>query len=209
MVSRFVRALLHRFGDRCADVQTPPDPVAAPVAAPPVTRLSGDDLPDRRRDLSHPRIQPARLAEWLIVQIDGTPGFPARGMAGLGVLVRSERGAVIRFYAGRAPARTSNEAEYQALIAALRLIRRDFPNRRVRCLTDSQLLVEQLRGAAAVRAEPIRPLYQTARELIDQFPPAAFELVRIPRDLNRLADALAWEALGGRQALLRRAGVGR
>ncbi|WP_245669004.1 ribonuclease HI family protein [Chloroflexus islandicus] len=143
------------------------------------------------------------------MQIDGTPGFPARGMAGLGVLVRSERGAVIRFYAGRAPARTSNEAEYQALIAALRLIRRDFPNRRVRCLTDSQLLVEQLRGAAAVRAEPIRPLYQTARELIDQFPPAAFELVRIPRDLNRLADALAWEALGGRQALLRRAGVGR
>ncbi|WP_322496402.1 hypothetical protein [Chloroflexus sp.] len=45
---------------------------------------------------THPRVQPARLAEWLIVQIDGTPGFPARGTARLGMLVRSERAAVIR-----------------------------------------------------------------------------------------------------------------
>ncbi len=36
----------------------------------------------------------------------------ARGMAGLGVLVRSERGAVIRVYTGRVPACTSNETEY-------------------------------------------------------------------------------------------------
>ncbi len=80
---------------------------------------------------------------------------------------------------------------------ALRLIRRGFPNRRVRCLTDSQLLVEQLRGAAAVRIEPICLLCQTTRALIDQFPPETFKLVRILCDLNRLADALAWEALDG------------
>ncbi len=51
MVSRFVRALLHRFDDRCADVQTPLDPVAAPSVA----RLPSDELPDRQRDRSHPR----------------------------------------------------------------------------------------------------------------------------------------------------------
>ncbi|MCX7860502.1 MAG: ribonuclease HI family protein [Chloroflexus sp.] len=209
MVSRFVRALLHRFGDCRPDIQSAPDPVAAPVTTPPAAGVSRDELPNRSRDLSRPRIQSVRLTEWLIVQIDGTLGFPARGVAGLGMLVRSERGAVIRVYCGRAPARTSQEAEYQALIAALRLIRHDFPNRRVRCLTDSRLVVDQLNGVAAVRTEPIRLLYQTARELIDQFPPATFELVRIPRDLNRLADALAWEALGGRHALLRQARVRR
>lgn len=51
MVSRFVRALLHRFGDRCANVQTLLDLVAAPSVA----RLPSDDLPDHQRDRSHPR----------------------------------------------------------------------------------------------------------------------------------------------------------
>ncbi len=83
------------------------------------------------------------------------------------------------------------EAEYQALIAALRFIQRDFPGRRIRCLTDSRLVVDQLSGIAAVRDETLRVLHQSARVLIDQCSSASFELIAIPRDLNRLADALA------------------
>jgi ribonuclease HI len=107
-------------------------------------------------------------------------------------------------YCERAPAHTSNEAEYQALIAALQFIQRDFPGRRIRCLTDSRLVVDQLSGIAAVRDETLRVLHQSARVLIDQYSSASFELIAIPRDLNRLADALAWEALKGRRDLLNR-----
>ncbi len=201
MVSRYVRMLLHRLrngsaGDRAASDQ---HLATRPAQGVPERHSVADRRDHHRHHLHH-----HHLSERLIVQVDGTPGFPARGMAGLGVLVRNEQGMVLRWYCGRAPARTSNEAEYQALIAGLRLILRDFQGGSVRCLTDSRLVVDQLCGLAAVRTEPMRSLYHTAQALVAQFPPNAIELVTIPRDLNRLADALAWEALGGRRSLLRR-----
>jgi ribonuclease HI len=139
----------------------------------------------------------------VLLQVDGTPGFPARGIAGLGLVVRNERGLLLRTRCMRAPAATCTEAEYQALIAGLALVLRDFPGARVRCLSDSRVVVDQLCGRAAVRAGPLQPLYTAARATLARFAPHSVAISAIPRNLNRLADALAWEALGGRGALLR------
>lgn len=98
----------------------------------------------------------------------------------------------------RAPAATSNEAEYQALIAGMRLALRHFPGHPARFLTDSRVVVDQLSGRAAVRANALRPLHTEAATLARDF--AAIEFVAVPRLANRLADALAWEALYGRRA---------
>lgn len=137
----------------------------------------------------------------LVLQVDGTPGFPPRGVAGLGIVVRTLDGRILALRCIRAPAATNNEAEYQALIAGLTFVRQRYPTVHLRCLTDSQIVVEQLAGRSAVRAAPLQPLYTQALHLLQEF--AAVEIVHIPRTLNRLADALAWEALGGRRRLFR------
>lgn len=137
----------------------------------------------------------------LILQVDGTPGHPPTGIAGLGLVVRGPRGDVLRTRCLRAPAASCNAAEYQALIAGLELMLHTFPGAGVRCLSDSRLVVDQLAGRAAVREEGLRALHTRAQALTRQF--ARLELVAIPRELNRLADALAWEALGGRQMIIR------
>ena len=137
----------------------------------------------------------------LLLQVDGTPGFPPRGIAGLGIVVRNQAGAVLAWSCERAPATTNNEAEYLAVIAGLTLVIRRFPGKAVRCLTDSRIVVDQLAGRHAVRATALKPLHERARMLVLQHGSVTF--IAIPRELNRLADALAWEALDGRGWLAR------
>lgn len=114
-------------------------------------------------------------------------------------MVRDPDGRLLHTRCARAPAWTCNEAEYQALIAGLRFVLDRYPQMAVRCLTDSRIVVDQLTGKAGVHAAPLKPLYIEARALMTRCP--ALELVAIPRDLNRLADALAWEALRGRRRI--------
>lgn len=120
-------------------------------------------------------------------------------MAGLGVVVRGPQGAIWTWRCATAPALTCNEAEYQAVICGLRLILERYPGARARCLSDSRVVVDQLSGRCPVRADGLRPLHAIAAGLAGQLPAVAFQ--HIPRELNRLADALAWEALVGRRLL--------
>jgi len=135
----------------------------------------------------------------VLLQVDGTPGERAGFTAGVGVVVRTIDGTVLRWETACVPARTSNEAEYQALIVGLRLVRRHFRDALVYCLTDSRVVVDQLSGHAAVRAEALQPLHREAVSLMRRC--RRVTLIAIPRELNRLADALAWEALGGRRRI--------
>lgn len=136
----------------------------------------------------------------LLIQVDGTPGLPATGTAGIGLVVRGRRGEVVRTRCLRVPASTNVEAEYQAIIAGLDLLLRAFPGVAARCMSDSAVVVAQITGRAAVRAVNLRPLHTHALSLVARCP--QLELVAIPRELNRLADALAWEALGGRTQIV-------
>jgi ribonuclease HI len=131
--------------------------------------------------------------------------MPMRGIAGIGVVVRDAAGHVLMWRCLRAPARSNNEAEYQAVISGLGLLLAHYPGRHAICLTDSRIVVEQLAGRSAVRAAALQPLHARAAALASQC--ASLRLLAIPRELNQLADALAWEALSGRQqiaGLLRR-----
>jgi ribonuclease HI len=136
----------------------------------------------------------------IIVQVDGTPGHPPGPVAGVGVVVRGPRGELLRTCVLCAPAATCIEAEYQAIIAGLELALRYYPQAAVHCQSDSQVAVAQIAGRYAVRAAVLRPLHAQATALAARL--ARLELVAIPRELNRLADALAWEALGGRRAII-------
>lgn len=134
-----------------------------------------------------------------MLQIDGTPGSQPGRSGGAGVIVRDSDGAVLRWHCAQIAAQTCNEAEYQALITGLALVVREFPGAHVRCLSDSRLVVEQMQGHAAVRVAALADLHGQALRLARAC--GSVRYVAIPRGWNRLADALAWEAQGGRRRL--------
>ena len=209
MVRNYLRGLLRRTrDDRLDGGEIPPAP-GADLTPANLLRVHRVNPVSARRDLRDPGAHSGAVmptTDRLLLQVDGTPGFPARGVAGLGIVVRSARGEVLRIHGACAPAATCNEAEYQALIAGLTLLQHDFPGASARCLTDSRVVVDQLCGRAAVRAPSLAPLYAQAHTLLATFGAGQIELVSIPRELNRLADALAWEALGGRRGIVRFSG---
>ena len=179
---------------------------AAPAPSTAAARMSGDLIPaggigaSGRGPAARVTINGTARPAWLL-QVDGTPGAAPHGVAGIGIVVRDRAGSVVAWQCARAPALTNNEAEYQAIIAGLELMLERYPGAAVRCLTDSQIAVEQLAGRSAVRASALLPLHQRASALARQFDDLSF--VAIPRELNRLADALAWEALTGRRGIAR------
>ncbi len=124
-------------------------------------------------------------------RIDGAArGNP--GPASYGVVVRDPSGAVaarLKKYIGRF---TNNVAEYYGLIAAL-----DYAQARgirsVRIQSDSELLVNQMRGRYKVKSPDLRPLFERAKKMSQGFSSLAIE--HVYREQNREADALANEAL--------------
>ena len=139
-------------------------------------------------------------APQLLLQVDGAASRPGSTIAGVGIVVRNTHGHVLLWRSLRTHAQTNNEAEYQAIIAGLGLMLRHYPHVAVRCVSDSESVVAQIRGQSAIRAPSHQPLHARALALAQQF--CRVEFVVIGREYNRLADALAWEALYGRGALL-------
>jgi ribonuclease HI len=120
----------------------------------------------------------------------GSRGNP--GPASYGVVVRNERGEIVaklKKYIGRM---TNNVAEYYGLIAAL-----DYAQsnglRALRVESDSELLVQQMRGHYKVKSPDLRPLFERAKKMSQAF--ESFRIDHVYREQNTEADALANEAL--------------
>jgi len=92
-------------------------------------------------------------------------------------------------YIGR---QTNNVAEYYALIAAL-----DYAAakgiKRLRVLSDSQLIVNQMNGVYKVRHPQLRPLHERAEKQAAAL--ESFTIQYVPREQNREADEVANAAL--------------
>lgn len=80
---------------------------------------------------------------------------------------------------------TSNVAEYHALILGLRLARRHGVTDLV-VLGDSQLVIEQMKGAYRVKTPHLVPLRAEAARVAGKF--AAITYQHVPRAQNALAD---------------------
>ncbi len=95
---------------------------------------------------------------------------------------------------------TNNQAEYQALLAALQHVADLAPkNDQVNCFADSELMVKQLNGLYKMRNAELRPHYQaileTKRTLEQSGNTVNFTHVR--REQNKRADELGNRALDG------------
>ena len=128
--------------------------------------------------------------------IDGASrGNP--GESGLGVVLKSEDGTVLRTHARYLGRTTNNVAEYSALLELLDLVR-DYPCTRVVAHSDSELIVRQVNGVYKVRDPELQRLHARVIAQLRSVP-YRFELRHVPRTMNVEADRLANEGIETRR----------
>ena len=133
----------------------------------------------------------------ITIYIDGgSRGNP--GPAGVGAVFYNEKKQIIKKcseYIGKA---TNNQAEYKALIFALKKFKALFGKKtakisEIQIMTDSQLLVKQLKAEYKILDEKIQPLFLQAWNLQMDF--KKVKIKYISRTKNKEADALVNQAL--------------
>ena len=117
---------------------------------------------------------------------------PELGKSGLAAIVQDERGQIRYWWSRCAGRMTCNEAEYAAVILAIESLRR-LRILEVDIFSDSQVVVHQMSGLASAKAPALRQAQARLRGLLVGFERVTFH--HIPREQNRLADALANEAV--------------
>ena len=120
----------------------------------------------------------------------GSRGNP--GPAAYGYVLESQDGTVLDARGEAIGVATNNVAEYRALIAGLQAaIQRSVDELEV--VSDSELLVKQMRGEYKIKNEALQELAAVARALVSQLGKVSYTAVR--REHNELADRLVNEAL--------------
>lgn len=134
---------------------------------------------------------PASQTGWVIAHCDGgARGNP--GPAGYGALLQDEAGAVLAELSEFLGNRTNNYAEYSGLLGCLQWAL-DHGCRRLRVISDSELMVKQIQGKYKVNSSDLRPLWEEARRRIAQLD--RFEISHALRHKNKAADQLANDAM--------------
>jgi len=114
------------------------------------------------------------------------------GPAAIGATLKNRQGENLARISRPIGQATNNQAEYQALIAALKQAL-SLGAKEVDIKLDSELLVKQLSGRYRVKAKSLKPLHQEVRLLLGKL--EAFTLTHIPSRQNGEAHRLAHLAL--------------
>src|SRR3990167_8793375 len=144
------------------------------------------------------------LPDRLVVYTDGgSRGNP--GPAALGVAIADAKGKILKTYGETLGTRTNNEAEYEAVIFALKKIKALVGGKRademeIEVRADSELLVRQLNHAYKIESETVIPLFIKIWNAMMDFKNVRF--VHVPREKNREADRMVNRALDQESAKL-------
>ncbi|PIT95015.1 ribonuclease H [Candidatus Falkowbacteria bacterium CG10_big_fil_rev_8_21_14_0_10_39_9] len=127
----------------------------------------------------------------LIIYTDGgARGNP--GPSGIGVVVYNEQRELVREYSDFLGIATNNQAEYKAVILALKKSQ-ELGGEELHFYLDSELVVKQLRGEYKVKNKDLASLFLEIHNLAINFQKISYTHVR--RELNQEADRLANEAM--------------
>ena len=134
---------------------------------------------------------PRPPGSYITAHIDGgARGNP--GPAGYGVFITDHTGrkvAELCHYLGH---ETNNVAEYHGLLAALRFAM-ERGEKALSVVSDSELLVRQMKGIYKVKNQDLRRLYDQAQLMIKHLD--WFQIQHVLREKNQEADRLANEAM--------------
>lgn len=148
----------------------------------------------------------SKTSGWTIAYTDGgSRGNP--GPSGYGVVIQATDGKVVAELSDSLGMRTNNVAEYSGLLAALEYAL-EHGIERLRVISDSELMVKQMRGQYRVQSPELRPLYEEAKRRAAKL--QAFQIEHVLRGKNKRADELANQAMDrgmGRKAETKNAGA--
>ena len=128
----------------------------------------------------------------LTIYVDG--GIAGGDHTGIAAIARSPQGEFLGWESRQLPPMSNNEAEYEAALLGLRLAQQ-LRAQTVEILSDSEILVNQMRGHSRVHSPHLQPLHQQLCYQAAHFKRISFR--HISRAENQLADALAADALRG------------
>ncbi len=120
----------------------------------------------------------------------GARGNP--GPAAYGYVLEADDGTVLAAHGEAIGVATNNVAEYRALVAGLEKAA-ELEVDELEVVSDSELLVNQMRGDYKVKNEALRELFLQASGVARQLGSVRYTAVR--REHNELADQLVNEAL--------------
>jgi ribonuclease HI len=127
---------------------------------------------------------------YLVAHSDGgARGNP--GPAGYGVVIQDETGSKVAALSEYLGHQTNNFAEYQGLIAALEYALEH--GKALKLISDSELLVRQIKGIYKVKNAVLQDLHARAKDLIAKMD--WFSIGHALREHNQEADALANQAM--------------
>ena len=128
---------------------------------------------------------------WVTAHCDGgARGNP--GPAGYGAVLTGPNGEPLAELSEFLGIRTNNFAEYSGLLAVLEYALAH-NLRRLRVVSDSELMVKQIQGKYRVNSPDLKPLWQEAKNRIARL--EAFEISHALRHKNKDADRLANQAM--------------
>ncbi len=130
------------------------------------------------------------MNKFIIYTDGGARGNP--GPAAIGVVISNDAGEELKRVSQYIGETTNNQAEYKALIEALKQAA-TLGGERLVCHLDSELVVRQLQGQYKIKEPTLQPLAQEALRLMAKFAQVQFQ--HVPREKNKLADQLVNEAL--------------
>ncbi|PIQ74611.1 MAG: hypothetical protein COV85_01125 [Candidatus Portnoybacteria bacterium CG11_big_fil_rev_8_21_14_0_20_44_10] len=122
------------------------------------------------------------------------------GPSGVGVVICGEKGGALKKYAECLGQKTNNEAEYEAVILALKKVKALYGKGKIKAAaievrSDSELIVKQLNHEYKLEQEHLQKLFIQVWNLMLDFGEVKFR--HIPREQNREADKLVNECLDG------------
>ncbi len=134
---------------------------------------------------------PAAAGEWFTAHCDGgSRGNP--GPSGYGAVVEDGQGHVVARLSEFLGVQTNNYAEYSGLLAVLAWAL-EHGHKRLRVVSDSELMVKQMKGLYKVKNPGLRLLWEEAKRRSARL--ERFEMRHTLRGGNREADRLANEAM--------------
>ncbi|XP_071704233.1 uncharacterized protein [Rutidosis leptorrhynchoides] len=129
-------------------------------------------------------VPPIEHEEWKLF----TDGAPSSDGSGARLMLVSPAGKEFTYALHFEFSMTNNEAEYEALLAGLRLAR-DLNIQHLKAYVDFQIVANQVTGTFEVRCPTIQQYLAKLKELIEQF--KGFEIEHVRRSQNKKADALS------------------
>ena len=158
-----------------------------------VTGRRADRLEGMTGNLFGDSPEPAKkhTFEGLTAHCDGgSRGNP--GPAGFGAVIEDGQGRVVARLSEFLGVQTNNYAEYAGLLSCLKWALEN-GHKRLKVVSDSELMVKQMKGQYKVASPGLKPLWEEAKSLAKKL--EKFEMGHTLRGGNKEADRLANEAM--------------